>query len=215
MNDVTNIFSKRLRELRGSLRQQTVAEALDISRVSLSYYESGERKPDIEILAKLAKYYNVSCDYLLGFSDIKSFDNDIKSIYNYTGLNESSINTLNQQYINSTKPPTDGYDIAPALSDIYLRTLNLLLEPSCEIIPNIANYLFSNFDYYFDIMNDYEEIYQPINELGLFDKKLGIAYSNYNHLTQTFLLMIQEELIQLRKESQKNLPERITSPIKE
>ena len=54
MNKVTVIFPRRLKELRGNKSQQEVADNLQISRVSLGYYESGERKPDIEVLSKLA-----------------------------------------------------------------------------------------------------------------------------------------------------------------
>lgn len=48
---------------------QSVSSDLGISRASLGYYESGERKPDAEILSRIAKYYKVSSDYLLGLND--------------------------------------------------------------------------------------------------------------------------------------------------
>jgi len=38
---------------------------LSISRESLSYYENGKRSPDIEMLVRLSKYFNVSIDYLI------------------------------------------------------------------------------------------------------------------------------------------------------
>lgn len=58
------IFRERLKALRGEARLQDVAKDIGISRASLGYYENGDRKPDIEILMKLADYYHVSCDYL-------------------------------------------------------------------------------------------------------------------------------------------------------
>lgn len=70
----TNIKSevgKRLLELRKEkgLKQDEVAQAVGITRASLSYYEKGERSVDIEVLYKLSSYYNISIDYLFGLSD--------------------------------------------------------------------------------------------------------------------------------------------------
>ena len=73
-------FSKRLRELRGEKTLQEVADGVGITRVAMGYYEKGERKPDSEILFKIAKYYNVSADYLLGLSDVKTPDTTIRDI---------------------------------------------------------------------------------------------------------------------------------------
>ena len=50
MLDVTNIFSNRLKELRGEKTLQEVASAIGITRVAMGYYEKGERKPDIRSL---------------------------------------------------------------------------------------------------------------------------------------------------------------------
>ncbi len=45
--------------------QLKVAMDLSISREALSYYENGKRSPDVEMLCKLSKYFNVSIDYLI------------------------------------------------------------------------------------------------------------------------------------------------------
>lgn len=62
---------ERLRELREhrGLKQTDVANALHISRQSYNFYENGQREPNQEMLLKLADYYNVTTDYLLGRSD--------------------------------------------------------------------------------------------------------------------------------------------------
>ena len=46
--------------------QEQVAESVGISYVSLSRYETGQRMPKMDILAKLAKHYGVTVDYLMG-----------------------------------------------------------------------------------------------------------------------------------------------------
>lgn len=95
-----DIFSNRLLELRNARnkKRQEVADDIGISRASLEYYEKGQRKPDIEVLTLLAKYYDVSTDYLLGLSNAKTTDRDIKFICEYTGLSEKSVNILHYFY---------------------------------------------------------------------------------------------------------------------
>ena len=45
--------------------QLKVAFDLNISREALSHYETGQRSPDIEMLVKLSRYFDVSIDYLI------------------------------------------------------------------------------------------------------------------------------------------------------
>ena len=49
--------------------QEQVSEACGISKVALARYETGSRKPRIEIASRLAEYYGVSVDYILGRDD--------------------------------------------------------------------------------------------------------------------------------------------------
>lgn len=65
---------KDLREDR-DLRQVDVAEAIGIDQRSLSNYETGKTNPDSETVIKLARFFGVTCDYLLGVSDSILMDN--------------------------------------------------------------------------------------------------------------------------------------------
>jgi len=64
-------FSKILKELRDSkgISQRQLAKEIGISQSSVHAYEAGEKSPTIDVLLKLAKYFDVSADYLLGLSD--------------------------------------------------------------------------------------------------------------------------------------------------
>jgi transcriptional regulator with XRE-family HTH domain len=64
----------RLKELRNEKEytQEEVATFLGITRPAYTAYEAGKRQPDYEILIKLANYFNVSTDYLLGRSDYRT-----------------------------------------------------------------------------------------------------------------------------------------------
>lgn len=66
-----NIIGRRMKSLRENkdLKQNKVADELNVSSFQLSRYESGKSKPDPDLIAKIAIYYNVSTDYLLGTSD--------------------------------------------------------------------------------------------------------------------------------------------------
>lgn len=60
--------SEILRSLRSNVgkTQDQVSEACGISKIALARYETGTRTPRIEIASRLADYYGVTVDYLLG-----------------------------------------------------------------------------------------------------------------------------------------------------
>ena len=68
------IFVKRLIELmeNANMTQIELAQKIGTTNVTISRYISGERCPRIEIVAQIAKVFNVSIDYLLGIPNSKS-----------------------------------------------------------------------------------------------------------------------------------------------
>lgn len=95
MFDVTKV-GKRIKKIRGSMKQEECADKIGISRAALSYYENGTRKMDIDILFKFCMLFNVSADYLLGISDNPTTKEDIKTAIKTTGLNEKVIEKIGQ-----------------------------------------------------------------------------------------------------------------------
>ncbi|MDD9312694.1 helix-turn-helix transcriptional regulator [Cytobacillus firmus] len=65
------MLGPRLKELRGKRSQEEIAEKIGISRARLSHYENERSQPDHELLTKLADFYEVGIDYLLGRTDKK------------------------------------------------------------------------------------------------------------------------------------------------
>ena len=63
----------RLKEIREDkdLLQSDIAKILNVSQVAYSYYEIGKRQLPIDLLKKLALYYETSTDYLLGLTDVR------------------------------------------------------------------------------------------------------------------------------------------------
>jgi len=66
------MLAKQLVVLRGEKTQDEVAVALGISRASYAHYEQGRHSPSYEVLTKMAAYFGVSIDYILGKSPFKS-----------------------------------------------------------------------------------------------------------------------------------------------
>lgn len=202
MENVTNVFRTRLRALRGSKSQIEVAKALNISRAALSYYESGERVPDINVLFSMAKYFNVSSDYLLGITDIEKTDIDAKAIADKTGLSARSIEFLkyNKKSCDLLGKEYNEKEIHnPLYSYLELQTINLLIGGASGLLSKITDFLFVEFTHF----SNYEdgEYYYPISDLELYDERLDISYSeDYDFYSKAILFSLQYDLQSFRME---------------
>lgn len=113
-----NSFSDRIRKLRQDMdiTQSELANKLGITTTALSFFESGSRIPNIEVLRNMAAIFDVSSDYLLGLSDKKETNSDLKTyadmIEHITPLLEYS----NIWYITTEKLPYGDDIISKGLS---------------------------------------------------------------------------------------------------
>ncbi len=98
-----------LRKERG-ITQKQAAEELGVSQALLSHYEKGIRECGLEFVVKIANYYDVSCDYLLGRSperngavlnaeDIPSPESMKDNVYKGDG---SVLATMNKKLISNS-----------------------------------------------------------------------------------------------------------------
>lgn len=65
MDEKSGLLGLKLIRKHKKYSQLKVAMDLCISREALSYYENGKRSPDLQMLRKLSKYFNVSIDFLV------------------------------------------------------------------------------------------------------------------------------------------------------
>ena len=67
---------QRIQDLRtdADMSQKQLSEILHISQRSYSHYETGSRNIPVEMLIRLANYYDISVDYLLGRTDKKEMN---------------------------------------------------------------------------------------------------------------------------------------------
>ncbi len=67
MKDFSEVFHSLRKEK--NVTQKEIGELLGIGERAVRYYESGERRPDFDGLLKLGEYFDVSLDYLVGWSE--------------------------------------------------------------------------------------------------------------------------------------------------
>lgn len=80
------------------LTQDEVAKFLNMSQSAYQHYENNRAEPNIDTLCKLADFYGVSLDYLVG----REFGNDIgyltpdqkNIVFVLKKLNENNLNTI-------------------------------------------------------------------------------------------------------------------------
>lgn len=91
------MLGKRIKELRTEKRitQSELSNHLGLTPKMISFYELEQRFPPQDIIIKLADYFNVSTDYLLGRSDIRNSDKLLKE---YSSLDYESQKEL-EKYI--------------------------------------------------------------------------------------------------------------------
>lgn len=124
------IFPLRLRELmtEHGTTQEQLAQHLGIRRQTLSLYVNGQSKADWMQVVRIAQYYNVPADWLLGLSDVKSKDMTAQAVEALTGLSEQTLNILIAQKENTS----------------YIRGLNFLIEEK-NMLQKLIRYLWSDF----------------------------------------------------------------------
>jgi transcriptional regulator with XRE-family HTH domain len=113
------IFAERLRWLRKEtgLSQYAFSQMIGVANMSVVYYENGDRLPDAEIISRIAKAADVSSDWLLGLTDVKSVSPAVHDVCNFTGLTEAAVEVLH--FLNSD---------STALGHITLSLLNDAIE---------------------------------------------------------------------------------------
>lgn len=72
------MLGKRLKRLRSEkkITQEELGKQINVTKVSVSGYENGNRSPDTETLQRLASFFNVSVDYLLGRTNSPTINTD-------------------------------------------------------------------------------------------------------------------------------------------
>lgn len=157
-----DVVSKRIVELREEKgeTQQELANAIGITRQTLSRYEIAARTVNVDVLAALAQHFKVSADYLLGLSDIRSTVQNMQTACEVTGLSEKAIENIksleyrmpdkirkkNMNFIEKNK--IEQTEIAYHLYEEIKETFYYSINEKDKTIMQITNTLFES--KYFD-----------------------------------------------------------------
>lgn len=116
-NNLKRTIGKRINSLLAEQNktQKELADTLGVKPNVISYFCSGARTPNTDQIVKIADYFNVSADYLLGIQEAKTRDKDVVFICEYTGLSDSVVKKLN-------------WDLCVPHKAKLIKTLNWLME---------------------------------------------------------------------------------------
>lgn len=83
----------RYAELRESknLSIAQLSKEIKCNAKTISFYENGSRGMPSNVILKYSEFFNVSSDYLLGLSDVKTKNTDIVAIHDVIGLSDKAI----------------------------------------------------------------------------------------------------------------------------
>lgn len=159
-------FATRLRELMKDKKvtQQELATSVGTTRQAISQYADGSVQPNIEKLYKIAEYFHISADYLLGMSDVATLNADTKAINKMLGLSEIAIESLKRdiELVRSCaeKGIIDVSDIdntevllheyAQHMRILNVSVINLLLEEPYRCDEEVLSLLGDVFTYEYD-----------------------------------------------------------------
>lgn len=115
---------KALRENRG-LSQKGLGEEIGVSDVMISMYEQGKKNPSIDTITKMANFFGVSVDYLLGQKlnnkDERDIKKDLDSIMNKVRSGEDG-----PLHYNGEELDPESLDLFENAMELALRTLKTI-----------------------------------------------------------------------------------------
>ena len=123
-------FRAAFLDLMGDMTLQEFADKLGMSRATVGFYAAGKRIPDALGIKTIAEKCNVSADYLLGLTDIRSQDVNIQKFSKETGLSEKCIEVLKDIHetdIAASKTGRVKYE--------FSETINFLVESEPDFSP--------------------------------------------------------------------------------
>lgn len=187
-------FATRLRELleEGETSQAVLAEYIGITRQAVSAYSLGTTLPDIEKLEKIAGFFQVSADYLLGRTEIKRIDAEKQAVAEYLQLSEEAIDAMKRlKYGHLEQRIEHGYKLT-AQDEPLLDVLNDLIEAMdlSKVMSNLyraidAAHLYGNsgnHPEWFQLDDDEKEALHILESKGFISLSLSEKASYYKQV---------------------------------
>ncbi|MCW1941717.1 helix-turn-helix domain-containing protein [Bacillus anthracis] len=88
-----NVDREKIKELRknSKITQEQLGNAIGVSKMAISYFEKGKKSPGRESLEKIADYFGVTTDYLLGRSEDPELNAEEDKVVSEEGKNIMSL----------------------------------------------------------------------------------------------------------------------------
>lgn len=121
-------FSMRLKAImkEKGVTQKQLAEQLHMTRQAVSLYMTGHSLPTIDKLLTITDYFDVSADYLIGKTDVRTQGADVNMICEYTGLSEKAVETLHD--LVSSQSNSSGDELYMAVMIVMVCLLDRIIE---------------------------------------------------------------------------------------
>ena len=96
--NINEFIGKRIQEIRKEkgLKQDYLAEKLQINRPNISKYETGETAIPLDILKNISKILDTSTDYLLGLTECKTPKTNYRAFCDATGIDDTAVEILEE-----------------------------------------------------------------------------------------------------------------------
>jgi len=177
-------FSRMLKQLREekSLSQKDIAEYLGLTRQAVASYELAKREPDYDVLKKLADYFGVSVDYLLGRVKCK----DVNALT--VGRNIDLIRgNMTYKEMSESISKKMGTIIFPEMLELYARGERMPFSATLKIIARYAG-VRESFFYTHNTLLTYEK------EKELYKREEEVNANHANKEARGEFSQIDEEL---------------------
>lgn len=178
------MFGTRIISLRKSkdLTQTELAEKIGLSRSALSLYELEKREPDIDTVKKIATYFGVSIDYLLGNIDHPTPNAEKEHSFFFFFFNPTQVERL-KCLIKNNGISIKSLASRIGVSDDEISKLLNGEEGNLEIILKIAKFFDVSMDYLL-CRTDYAKVISPESEVA----DLLSCYDELNRIDQRWIM---------------------------
>lgn len=128
------VFPTRLRELmrETGTTQKKLADAVGVRPQTISLYATGQSYPDVNGIRKIAEYFEVCSDYLLGLSDAPTTEPYMRAVVDSLGLSYRAVAYL-FSISETQKKPHEGVERMELLSFFLSKPLFDMMLCECCI----------------------------------------------------------------------------------
>lgn len=212
-----NNFSERLKKLREerNFKQIDVCKILNLNKVTYWGYEKGKRQPDYDTLLKIANFFDVSVDYLLGKSEISTPPHSIIrqtiTIDHVNVKNEFLMQRLKQlreihkltqfqlaEIIGTTQTIINNYENGKETPDINIMTrLSKFFNVSVDYLLGLTGKSNEMATYQVnknDIPNEYMEIKNYLDSIRFLTGKMldDLSFSEISNIIEAIKKIMEE-----------------------